>query len=81
MVNVRARRLGVWLLAFVSVFGAGCRHMGLPLIPSTNQSIEPRELGSQEEPDGGAQTWHRGGTRFKDQPSHLEPENIRGGIY
>lgn len=79
MWGVRAIRVGVLLCG--SVVGAGCQHVSRPLIPSANGSIEPRELKAQEETNGAGQTWHRGGTRFKDQPSHLTPDQITGGIY
>lgn len=87
MWGIRTIRVGVFLCGLVmSVAGCGAMNTGVPLIPSRDQSIAPRNLQSQENsgddknPERVLNDWNRGG-RFQDQPKHLTPERIKGGIY
>jgi hypothetical protein len=60
----------------------GCQNMwsgDRPLIESRDQSIAPRNLGAQETPDDSQPVVRR--RFFDDQPKHLTPERVHGGIY
>jgi hypothetical protein len=98
MWGIRAIRVGVLLGGLLATV-AGCSSLNptLPLIPSPDQSITPRNLGSQEDSSDSksgtdeVQTRRKPNWRHPHCPwwdedakkteSHLTPERIHGGIY
>ena len=89
MWGIRAIRVGVLLCGVLAlVVAAGCQNAWKghrPMI-EPGGSPTPRNLQSQENsgddknPERVLNDWNRGG-RFQDQPKHLTPERIHGGIY
>lgn len=75
MWGIRAIRVGMFLGGLlVAVALVGCQSWkgtAAPTAPATGDDKDPERVLSE---------WKRGGG-FKDQPEHLTPERIHGGIY
>ena len=75
---MRRQLLTLMMLGFLSVIHAGCatsRSTDDPLVRMEKEMIENENLGDLKRDE-----WRRGSSWGQDQPGHLTPYRIHGGV-